>query len=122
MLIAFRWRAVLASLAVLFLLLVAKPASAYPWMIRHEYTGCGQCHVDPDGAGLLTEYGRAQGETLLRTQYTAASPDEEPGRVKDFLWGAVKTPEWLLLGGSFRPALLAVSLPGQALDVTPLVM
>jgi hypothetical protein len=117
-----RLHALVATLAVLFLLLFAKPAAAYPWMIRNEYTGCSQCHVDPNGAGLLTEYGRAQGETLLHTQYSATSADEEPGRVKDFLWGALKTPDWLLLGGSFRPAVLGVSLPGQGVDVQGLLM
>jgi hypothetical protein len=91
-------------------------------MIRHEYTACIQCHVDPDGAGLLTEYGRAQGETLLRTQYTKSAADEEPGRVKDFLWGAFKAPDWLLLGGSIRPALLMVHIPGQGTVTTPLLM
>jgi len=115
-------RAVLAGLVLLCVMLSARPAAAYAWMIRHEYTGCVQCHVDPDGAGLLTEYGRAAGETLLRTQYSATAPDEEPGRVKDFLWGAFKTPEWLLLGGSFRPAILALGFPGQPIDIQPLIM
>ena len=31
-------------------------ARAYPWMIRHGYTGCTPCHTDPSGgAGALTE-------------------------------------------------------------------
>ena len=110
--LAARLRALLAVVSVIFLLCCAKNASAYPWMIRHEYTGCIQCHVDPDGAGLLTEYGRAQGELLLRTQYSAATPDEEPGRVKDFLFGLVKTPEWLLLGGSIRPGVQILDIGG----------
>ena len=108
MILALRLRVALACLITLSAASFAKSAAAYPWMIRHEYTACIQCHVDPDGAGLLTEYGRAQGETLLRTQYTKSAADEEPGRVKDFLWGAFKAPDWLLLGGSIRPALLMV--------------
>jgi len=122
MILALRLRVALACLITLSAASFAKSAAAYPWMIRHEYTACIQCHVDPDGAGLLTEYGRAQGETLLRTQYTKSAADEEPGRVKDFLWGAFKAPDWLLLGGSIRPALLMVHIPGQGTVTTPLLM
>jgi hypothetical protein len=83
-------------------------ARAYPWMIRHEYTGCAQCHVDPSGSGPLTAYGRAMGEVILRTHYGSRPVDEdtEPGASAKFLWGAVPLPEWLDLGGSFRVASL----------------
>jgi hypothetical protein len=80
-------------------------ARAYAWMIRHDYTGCNQCHADPSGGGLLTEYGRAQGEVLLRSHYGGqgdASAEEEPGRLKDFLFGVVPLPESVLLGGDYR--------------------
>lgn len=83
--------------AVLF---SSRKASAYPWMIRHHYAGCVPCHADPSGAGLLTEYGRAQGEILLRTRYGGPKA-EEAGPAARFLWG-VPSPDWLLLGGSFR--------------------
>jgi len=68
-------------------------------MIRHEYTGCNQCHADPTGGGLLTAYGRAQGELLLRTQY--GKPLEEAGKPANFLWFA-DPPESVLLGGDLR--------------------
>jgi hypothetical protein len=74
-------------------------------MIRHEYAGCVPCHADPSGAGLLTEYGRAQGDVLLRMHY-AEQKDEEPSRTAGFLWGAFPLPEWLLLGGSAREMVL----------------
>jgi hypothetical protein len=80
-------------------------------MIRHDYTGCVNCHADPSGGGLLTEYGRAQGELLLRTQYGA--PVEEPGKLADFLFGAFTLPEPLLLGGDVREAALLVKPEGQ---------
>lgn len=78
----------------------AEPASAYPWMIHHGYTSCAQCHADPSGGGVLTEYGRAQGEILLRTHYEP-QPDN-PGEVKDFLFGAVPLPEALALQADVR--------------------
>jgi len=120
--IVHRLRVVLASLALLAVALSSKSAAAYPWMIRHEYSGCVQCHVDPDGAGLLTEYGRAQGETLLRMHYGSGPVEDEPGKVKDFLWGAFKTPDWLLLGGSFRPAIIADKPGSAAISSTALLM
>src|SRR4051812_21873295 len=52
-------------------------ADAYPWMIRHEYTGCAICHGDPTGGGVLTPYGRAQGDLLLRTHYGPALKEGE---------------------------------------------
>lgn len=74
------------------LFLTARTAEAYPWMLRHEYTGCAQCHVDPSGAGLLTLYGRAQSEVLLRSHYTAGSAEEDPV-LGGFVFGAIPLPE-----------------------------
>src|SRR5580700_3676575 len=75
----------------------AQRASAYPWMIRHEYQGCVPCHADPSGAGLLTEYGRAMAENVMRTRY-GSPPTDEPPVYARFLFG-IPTPDWLLLGG-----------------------
>lgn len=85
-----------SALAVLGLLLVAllvpDSARAYPWMIQHQYATCSQCHVDPSGGSAMTPYGRAQTEALLRTHY-GTDAGEEPGKVKDFAFGAVPLPE-----------------------------
>jgi hypothetical protein len=97
-------------LATLFVLLWTAPAEAYPWMIRHGYAGCPMCHADPSGGGLLTEYGRAQGELLLRTQYSKKV--EEPGRIAEFL-GFVRLPSPLLLGGDIREAGIDTLATGQ---------
>jgi hypothetical protein len=77
-------------------------AEAYAWMIKHEYSGCNQCHADPSGGGLLTLYGRAQGEILLRTRYGKHGNDEEAGKAAWFLFGAVPLPDNVLLGGDLR--------------------
>jgi hypothetical protein len=89
-----------ATLAGLFLF--TSSAEAYPWMIRHEYSGCVPCHADPTGGGLLTEYGRAQGDILLRTRYGGGEEAQEPTAASGFLFGLVAPPEWLLLGGTVR--------------------
>ena len=88
-------------------------ASAYSWMIQHGYAACGACHADPSGGSLLTRYGRAQGELLLRTHYkrVPAGQEQEPGRVSEFLFG-VKTPEPLLLGGDLRTAYMGIKPDG----------
>lgn len=93
----------------------SESAFAYAWMIRHAYTACGTCHTDPSGGELLTLYGRAQGDLLLRMQYGGSSSesdgDEGEGKGASaserepetgFLWGLWDTPEWLLLSGAYR--------------------
>jgi len=105
-------RALMAASVVLVVALWPRSASAYPWFIRDGYTHCVQCHADPSGSGLLTEYGRAQGELLLRTRYPFEKPAEEPGRVANFLF-AIPMPDGLLLGGSIRNGYLAYRIPGS---------
>jgi hypothetical protein len=95
----------------LLLLLAPARASAYPWMIRHGYAACTPCHTDPSGAGPLTEYGRAVGDTVLTAPFGKPSDDSAKA---GFLFGAVRPPAWLALGGDLRGALLRVKVPGAA--------
>lgn len=101
----------LAAASVLFLSLCASRAEAYPWLIRHGHEGCGQCHVDPSGAGLLTSYGREQGDEELTMRYRAAS-DQDETRAAGPLWGLVALPDWLLLGAGLRGAILDTKVSG----------
>jgi len=82
-------------------LLAPAAAHAYPWMIRHGYSGCGVCHVDPSGAGLLTDYGRAQADLLMATRWSGDKA-EEASPTADFGFGLFKLPDWLFLGFSYR--------------------
>jgi hypothetical protein len=111
-----RLRTLLVALSSFFVLcgvlLSSTPALAYPWMIRHEYTACASCHVDPSGAGLMTPYGRAQSEVLLRTRY-GASPEEE-STLGAFAFGAVPLPEGLLLQADVRLLTLRTKPPSPA--------
>ena len=86
-------------------------ASAYPWMIRHPYSGCVPCHADPTGSGLLTPYGRALSEQVLRTRYGKVSPEDQ-GELGQFMWNAVTLPDWLLMGASFRNTSQILELAG----------
>jgi hypothetical protein len=107
-------RGIWAVIAALFLLVIfwEKPAHAYAWMIRNDYTGCNQCHADPSGGGLLTQYGRAQSDFLLRMRY-GAPESYEPPRSAEFLFGLMKLPDTLLLGGDVRFARVAKRVNGQ---------
>jgi hypothetical protein len=82
-------------------------------MIRHDYTGCAVCHVDPSGAGLLTDYGRAQNALLMQMNYTGATPTPA---YSGFAFGVVPMPDWLLAQVTFRGAEFWVSqtTPGTA--------
>jgi hypothetical protein len=96
-------------------------AHAYAWMIRHGYTTCMPCHSDPSGSGLLTDYGRALGDQELRMRYGAEREDPPPGSA-GFLWGAIKPPEWLLLGGGIRPLVVASKAAGGATQTDTILM
>ncbi len=108
-----------AALPILGLLLGLSPASAvaYPWMIRHDYTGCGACHTDPSGAGLLTEYGRAQNVLLMQmnTPWTPVPQTGEVPKYAGFAFGVLPMPDWLLAQVTFRGAefWLTATRPGQ---------
>jgi hypothetical protein len=62
-------RVLCALIPLVVILWLPREAHAYSWMIRHGYSGCTTCHADPSGGELLTPYGRAQGDLLLRMRY-----------------------------------------------------
>ena len=105
---------VLGVLAGLLVFLAPSRAEAYPWMIRHGYTQCANCHADPAGGGLLNEYGRVQGEILMRTRY-GSEPDHEPGPLAEPAFGLLELPKDLLIGADTRLAYIrSVPLQGKA--------
>jgi hypothetical protein len=98
-------RSVLLVLPALLVLFLAEDAHAYTWMVRHGYTSCVPCHADPTGGGILSPYGRSVGTLVLNTRYGAADDEEDP--TGEFLFGAVKLPAELMLGGDARMLWLA---------------
>jgi hypothetical protein len=115
-----RLRAIVAATAAIFMFVTcwSRDAHAYGWMIRHEYAACTQCHSDPSGGSLLTLYGRAQSEILLRTYYGKGDGAErDPGETGNFAFGAVHLPDALLLQGDFRGLGLAAFAGGGQTDV-----
>ncbi len=61
------------------------------------------CHVSPTGGGVLTEYGRELSREAL-SQY--GTEKESP-----FLYGIVKTPKWVDLGGDVRVLTIYQNTP-----------
>ena len=102
-----RWTRLLPPAVFVLLLLPTAPAHAYPWMIRHGYTNCSACHVDPSGWGLLTEYGRAQAQIVLPTLWGKKPEDVEP--TPGIVYGLVPLPSWLNVGLSLRGSVLSVT-------------
>jgi hypothetical protein len=100
----------MGRILVLFVALAAlfpKSALAYPWMVHHGYTGCAECHVDPSGAGTLTDYGRAQSEIFLRTHWTKDGP-KEPEATSSFGFGAFELPKPLKLQADLRSIFIPI--------------
>ena len=103
-----------ATVACLAVLLVPSSARAYPWMIRHHYTSCSACHADPSGAGPISAYGRAVADSVIRMNGTSEGAADLPASA-GFLFGAVRTPEWLELGGDVRVMSLSSKTRGTPL-------
>lgn len=80
--------------ASLLISLFATKAYSFPEMVRHGYFSCTACHFSPTGGGTLTPYGRVLSSELMTTWGNEKSAE--------FLHGAVKTPEWLHMGGDVR--------------------
>lgn len=109
-----RVRAALLFLGVFALLASARSADAYPFMVRHGYTQCANCHADPQGGGLLTMYGRAQGEILMRMRY-GSPPVREPTRAAEPAFGLLPDTGDLLYGASVRWAnVRRIPLTGES--------
>jgi hypothetical protein len=89
-------------LIVLGASLVARPAWAYTWMIRHGFAECGGCHVDPMGGQTLTGMGRVKGESLLAQPWSASPPSE----LAELAFGVLE-PDDVRLGGSLRGMVLS---------------
>ncbi|MBX3197398.1 MAG: hypothetical protein KF850_01525 [Labilithrix sp.] len=117
----FALRVALFAVILAGTLLASRSAHAYPWMIRNEYTACSMCHADPSGAGIMTPYGRAQSEVLLRTHWGELD-EEDPAKLGGFAFGAVQLPEWLDLQADVRSLLLHVAPPDPAPSTTRRVL
>jgi len=110
-----RHEIILLCTAWLFWLAMPSRVCAYPWMVRHEYTGCATCHTDPSGGSVLTAYGRAQSELLLSTW--GASPEQgEASKFSDQLFGLVQVPEALTTQAWVRNGYIWNMVDGELVD------
>lgn len=80
----------------------ARPAYAYPELVRHGYVNCTSCHFAPTGGSTLTPYGRQlSGEVLSTWSYDGETKAA-------FL---ITTPDWLHLAGDYRGAYVIENTP-----------
>lgn len=86
------------AVAIALLLGAAGTAEAYPhFQVTSGTPTCGQCHFNPGGGGLLTDWGRDASADVLSGN----------GGNGDFFHGLVPLPRWLSVGGDVRLAGLA---------------
>ena len=90
-------------LSVLFVLLGARYAQAYPDFIGYGYSSCVTCHYNGQGGGPLNDYGRA----LFSTEITArdifpAGEDEEDIAASSGFLGSQPLPWWFRPGAKYR--------------------
>lgn len=60
----------------------AGPADASPTMIRLGYATCSSCHISPQGAGLLTDYGKGIDEAQSLRAREIVPSEGPPRRLK----------------------------------------
>jgi hypothetical protein len=81
------------ALACLVVLAAAGRADAYPQFQLSKDQTCSSCHISPAGGGLLNEQGLMTAEAL--SQF---------GTAPEFMYGKIKLPDALMIGGDFRGA------------------
>lgn len=104
----------LLSFACLLLGILPDSAWGYPENVRHGYTNCASCHINPNGQGQLNEYGRQLAKAMQSygkfffepsreaPQADAAAVESDRDPETEFLYGYVPRPQWLTLGGDLR--------------------
>lgn len=97
-------RSLLISLPVLLqVALLALQANAEPYLAVHSQQACSQCHVNPTGGGLRTQYGSIYAQTSL-----AAKPGKNPSEAITSLFG-----KGLMLGANARGSARIADIDGQ---------
>jgi hypothetical protein len=84
-------------------------AHAYPQFELSKDQSCAGCHISPTGGGLLSENGMTIAESISAF-----------GTAPEFMYGKVKTPDWLALGGDFRGAYGYLQAPQRYLVGFPM--
>ena len=97
----------------LALTIFASSAHAYPWMIRHGYTGCTPVPHRPFGRRGRADGVRARAERPSPAHALRRGHRHGRGRpTSGFLWGWRPMPEQLRLGGDFREAYFSNQVEG----------
>jgi hypothetical protein len=84
-------------------------AAAYPQFHLSRDASCTSCHISPAGGNLLNENGLAVSETMSSF-----------GTAPEFMYGAIPTPSWLVLGGDLRGAAGYLKTPEDVVAAFPM--
>lgn len=79
-------------------------AEAYPQFELSKDQTCKGCHLSPAGGGVLSENGMTIAEAVSKW-----------GTKPEFMYGAVKLPDWLAVGGDLRYAYGYLQAPQRYL-------
>lgn len=79
------------ALPLVFVVVSAQVALAFPGSVRWGYANCSTCHYNVAGGGILTPYGRQLSRELLSTWGGE--------REAEFAYGSASLPSWLAMGG-----------------------
>jgi hypothetical protein len=99
----------LALLAVATVAALSGAAEAYPQFQLSRDKTCTGCHISPAGGNLLNENGESVSESIATI--------EQPGA---FMYGALKLPDWLILGGDLRGSTGYLQTPEKVLASFPM--
>ena len=91
-------------LLLLAVILLTNYVWAYPEMIRHGYPSCTNCHLSPNGGGILTPYGRSLANELLTHSWKEVVKEAEDKKISQPDKGEV-VQNWLG-GGDVRVLFL----------------
>lgn len=94
---------------VLGVVAIGGVAEAYPQFVLARDASCTSCHVSPVGGNLLNENGLAVSQTMSTF-----------GTAPEFMYGAIPTPDWLLLGGDVRGAAGYLKTPEDVAAAFPM--
>ncbi|MBA3500480.1 MAG: hypothetical protein M4D80_23370 [Myxococcota bacterium] len=96
-------------LSLVTLVVLSGVADAYPQFQLMRDQTCTGCHLSPAGGNLLNENGYAVAEAM--SQF---------GTAPEFMYGAIPTPSWLVLGGDLRGAAGYLKTPENVVAAFPM--
>lgn len=78
-------RGIITSLTGLWLVMLALPAHAEPWLAMQQGMKCASCHVNATGGGMRNEYGNLYAQMTLAATHLNAGDEQWTGRLSRYV-------------------------------------